>query len=63
MENTFSLTSTEDFTATIAPGGEFFIVTTSTVDTIGFRTELLVDQAFVANGAQKASFMPVLIFI
>jgi hypothetical protein len=58
-----TLTGTENFTASVAAGSELGIVAVSTVDLIGFRAKLLVDQRDATHLAQEASFMPMFVFV
>lgn len=57
------LTGSEDFAASVATGSEFFVVATSAVDAIGFRSELFVDERLATVGAQETGFVPMFVFV
>lgn len=53
----------ENVAAAITPGCKLGVITGSAINSIGFRAKLLVDQRRPAFGADKASFVPVLLFV
>jgi hypothetical protein len=55
--------STEHFAASVASGCELRVVTVATVNLIGLRAKLLVNQRDTTHIAEEASLMPVLVFV
>lgn len=58
-----ALTCTEHLAAAVATGRKLRIVAVATVDLIGLRSELLVDQVQIAFEAEETGLVPVLVFV
>lgn len=56
-------TGPEDFSASIAPGGECSVIASGTVDLLGLGAERLVYERYTALRAQEALFMPMLFLV
>lgn len=57
------LTCTEYLAAAVATGRELRIVAVATIDLIGLRSKLLVDQIQIAFEAEETGLVPVLVFV